>query len=68
MNAIVTVDAHTGTLRRYEIGGAARRMTHAASADQHVSFSPAVVEQFRTAPHPRFMVGPALLPSPQGSA
>lgn len=56
--ALVIVDAHTGTLSRYEIGGSRPRLTHRATVDQRCTFTPEVVETFRTNPDPDFYVGP----------
>lgn len=56
-NAFVTVDPTTGTLRRY----LARRrllLTHEATREEPTSFTPEMVEDFRTKPPIRFHVMP----------
>ena len=50
MSTLVTVDAHEGTLRRYECGGSAVRLTHACTNDGAATFTPKVVENFRLNP------------------
>lgn len=69
MSAIVTVDAHAGTLTRYEIGGQLRK-THffEAPADEYprpVTFEVETVESFRHHPPGDFYCGPPL-PNPGG--
>ena len=66
-SALVSIDAHTGTLTRYETGGPQRRKTHAATLDRAAEFTPEVVEQFRRFPPSDFYVGPPL-PIPGGDA
>ena len=66
MYAVVVVDAHEGSLSRYEGGGSAVRLTHYATNDQPCTFPPAIVEQFRIAPAPCFSVDPPFSPPPPG--
>lgn len=64
-SAVVSVDAHTGTLTRYEIGGPQRRKTHVASLGKPAEFVPKLVEEFRRFPPSEFYVGPTI-PIPGG--
>jgi hypothetical protein len=62
MATLVLVDAHTGTLERFETGGALARKTHAATIDGPFSFTAKEVEDFRLTPDARFSLTPP--PSP----
>jgi hypothetical protein len=62
MATLVLVDAHTGTLDRFETGGTLARKTHSATNDGPVSFTAKMVEAFRLMPDERFSLTPP--PSP----
>lgn len=62
-SALVVVDAHTGTLTRYEVGGHAPMRSHCASKDEPRTFTTKVVEDFRRFPPGEFSVrGPIPIP------
>lgn len=63
MATIVSVNAHHGALRRYEIGGSKARLTHVASIDEPCTFTATVVEDFRLMPDKRFAVEPPPRPT-----
>lgn len=65
MPTVVSVNAHEGTLNRYEIGGTKARRTHCATINEPCTFTAEVVELFRMMPPDRFAIGPApTTPSP----
>lgn len=63
MATIVVIEAATGNMDRYEIGGSAHRHTHSATYGKSITFTPKVVEQFRTMPDPKFAVEPPPRPT-----
>lgn len=65
MATVVVVDAHEGSLHRYEIGGKAARLTHSAHAEGGgpVTFTQDVVEDFRLNPSACFAVDPPTPPT-----
>lgn len=65
MASLVVVEAQTGSLTRYEIGGEAVRKTHACTLRKHVEFTRDIVEGFRTNSPDAFSVEPD--PSPTNS-
>lgn len=64
---LVSVDAHTGTLRRYITEGGLL-MTHEATLEEPCSFGADVVEAFRLKPEERFRIHSATYnpPPPAG--
>jgi hypothetical protein len=66
ITAWVVVDAHEGSLTRYQLGGKYPVKTHCATNDGPAEFTPGIVEEFRIKPHPDFYVGGAPPPSPFG--
>lgn len=69
MATIVTLEAATGDMNRYEIGGSSYRHTHSCTYGKPVSFTAKVVEQFRLMPDPKFAVEPPPRPTnPPASA
>jgi hypothetical protein len=77
VSALVCVDAHAGSLDRFEIGGSAVRKTHAATLDGTLDrtldgafhFTAKMVEEFRLTPDPRFALEPGPRPTnPPGAA
>lgn len=64
MAAIVVVDAHEGSLTRYETGGETARKTHACTQGYACTFTPAIVESFRRFPPDEFSIDPS--PQPTG--
>ena len=62
--SIVLVEAETGTLTRYEIGGSTFRKTHCCWLNQVVTFTKRVVENFRLHPSLDFAIEPGPQPTP----
>lgn len=61
-SSVVVVDAHEGSLTRYEIGGEAIK-THSATCDAPRTFTASFVETFRRFPPGEFSVrGPIPIP------
>ena len=65
--ALVVVDAAEGSLARYQTGGQRPVLTHACTIGHAASFSPEIIEEFRTNPHPDFYVGRHPPPTPPTS-
>lgn len=67
MATVVSIDAHEGCLRRYEIGGQEYRLTHMAHVSEEytrpVIFSAKIVEEFRILPDEEFSVDPPPRPT-----
>lgn len=66
MATVVVVDAHQGSLSRWELGGEAVRLTHSCHAEGGgpITFTKDVVEGFRVNPPEEFRVEPP--PEPTG--
>lgn len=64
MATLVSVEAYSGTLRRYEVGGQIARLTHQCTIGKPCSFTKGVVEEFRLRPDAHFSVEPP--PRPTG--
>lgn len=58
MPSLVSVEAATGTLQRWETRGEAIRLTHACTLGTPATFTKDVVERFRTDPDEHFAVDP----------
>ena len=72
LGALVTVNAHAGTLTRYEIGGQLRKTHHWEVPEEDfprpVEFGRDVVEEFRKHGHEDYYVGaPVPLPPSPGA-
>lgn len=64
MATLVSVEAYSGTLRRYETAPGLARLTHQCTIGKPCSFTKSVVEEFRLRPDAHFSVDPP--PRPTG--
>lgn len=64
MDALVVVEASTGSLRRYEVGGERPLLSHEATVGERRTFTVGVVEEFRVSPDPAFAVNTDEAPPP----
>ena len=63
MATLVSVEAYSGTLRRYECGGEIARLSHFLSIGRPSTFTKQVIEEFRTRPDPSWSVDPPPRPT-----
>lgn len=69
MSSLVCVDAHVGSLTRFEVGGSAIRRTHEYHHGEPATFTREVVEYFRLHPDQKWAVEPPPRPTnPPASA
>lgn len=63
MASLVVIEASTGSINRYEVGGVAIRRTHGATLDKPVDFMKDQIESFRVNPPNEFSVDPPPRPT-----
>lgn len=63
MATLVSIEAYSGTLRRYEIGETVARLTHFWSLGRPATFLREVIDSFRTNPDASLSVEPPPRPT-----